>query len=103
MIDLYGLADEVRGQHHRMDSAIEDLKSRLNVSPILAEVVATDVLTEIEMVDQRLDHSGTGDIMDPQTRLNQTVADSATTSDQNTERSEDSEQSPITTNDGRTI
>ena len=102
MVYLYGLADEVRGQHQRMDSAIEDLKSRLNVPPILAGVMATDVLTEMEMVDQQLDHSGTGNIMDPQTHLTQSVGDSAITSEQSSERSEDSEQRPITTNDGRT-
>lgn len=68
MVDLYGLADDVRKKHKRFESAVTDLKSQLNVPPILADVVATDVLTEMEMVDQQLDHSGTGTIMDMTSR-----------------------------------
>ena len=54
LLDLYGLADEVRKKHRRMSSAILDLKSQLNVPPILADVVARDVLDEIETVDPYL-------------------------------------------------
>merc|ERR1712176_1441707 len=54
LLDLYGLADQVRKRHNRMESAVTDLKSQLNVPPILAEVVAKDVLDEIETVDPYL-------------------------------------------------
>ena len=60
MVELYGLADSVRKKHRRMESAVDDLKSRLNVPPILADVVATDVLTEMEAVDPQLIPSGGG-------------------------------------------
>lgn len=55
LLDLYGLADEVRRRHQRMDSAVNDLKSHLNVPPVLADVVARDLLDEIETVDPYLD------------------------------------------------
>ena len=51
MLELYGLADDVRRRHQHFDSAVEDLKDQLNCPPILADVVATDVLTEMEQVD----------------------------------------------------
>eukprot|EP01084_Bolivina_argentea_P263700 446414_1 len=54
LLDLYGLADQVRKRHRQMDSAVLDLKSQLNVPPILADVVARDVLDEIETVDPYL-------------------------------------------------
>ena len=54
LMDLYGLADEVRKRHRRMESAVEDLKKQLNVPPILADVVARDVLDELETVDPYL-------------------------------------------------
>ena len=54
LLDLYGLADEVRKKHRKMESAVLDLKSQLNVPPILADVVARDVLDEIETVDPYL-------------------------------------------------
>jgi len=54
LLDLYGLADTVRKRHKKMDSAVLDLKSQLNVPPILADVVARDVLDEIETVDPYL-------------------------------------------------
>merc|ERR1711920_582705 len=54
LLDLYGLADEVRKRHKKMDSAVLDLKSQLNVPPILADVVARDVLDEVETVDPYL-------------------------------------------------
>ncbi len=47
LYDLYGLADSVRKKHNRMESAVADLKLQLNVPPVLAEVVAQDVLDEI--------------------------------------------------------
>ena len=54
LLDLYGLADEVRKKHRRMESAVLDLKAQLDVPPILADVVARDVLDEIETVDPYL-------------------------------------------------
>ena len=54
LLELYGLADEVRKRHKKMDSAILDLKTQLNVPPILADVVARDVLEEMETVDPYL-------------------------------------------------
>merc|ERR1712176_1188708 len=61
LLDLYGLADEVRKRHKKMDSAVLDLKSQLNVPPILADVVARDVLDEIETVDPYLKQSDNND------------------------------------------
>ena len=58
MMELYGLADDVRKKHRRMESAVDDLKSRLNVPPILADVVATDVLAEMEAMDPQLIPAG---------------------------------------------
>jgi len=66
MIDLYEMADEVRGRHRRMESAVEDLKGLLNVPPILADVVANDVLNEMEAIDPQLipsDGQGPGPLM----------------------------------------
>eukprot|EP00485_Elphidium_margaritaceum_P005933 CAMPEP_0202695224 /NCGR_PEP_ID=MMETSP1385-20130828/8872_1 /ASSEMBLY_ACC=CAM_ASM_000861 /TAXON_ID=933848 /ORGANISM="Elphidium margaritaceum" /LENGTH=837 /DNA_ID=CAMNT_0049351211 /DNA_START=54 /DNA_END=2567 /DNA_ORIENTATION=+ len=60
LLDLYGLADQVRKRHRKMDSAVIDLKSQLNVPPVLADVVARDVLDEIETVDPYLDRGGGG-------------------------------------------
>lgn len=59
LMDLYGLADQVRKRHGRMESAVAELKGKLNVPPILADVVARDVLDEIETVDPYLQPEGT--------------------------------------------
>eukprot|EP01084_Bolivina_argentea_P130507 230375_1 len=55
LLDLYGLSDTIRKKHSRMESAVQDLKSCLNVPPILADVVARDVVDEIECVDPYLE------------------------------------------------
>ena len=53
LLDLYGLADNVRQKHGDFESAVDDLKNQLNVPPVLAETVARDVLGEIECVDPK--------------------------------------------------
>eukprot|EP01083_Nonionella_stella_P285217 970867_1 len=62
LLDLYGLADQVRKRHQNMDSAVLDLKSQLNVPPILADVIARDVLDEIETVDPYLNRDSTDEL-----------------------------------------
>src|SRR5690606_11848283 len=56
LYNLYGLADNIRKNHKRMHSAIQDLKSKLDVPEPLAENVARDVLQEIENLDPFLQH-----------------------------------------------
>jgi len=71
LMDLYGLADQVRKRHGRMESAVADLKSKLNVPPILADVVARDVLDEIETVDPYLQPEGTSEMALSQNNMQQ--------------------------------
>jgi len=52
--ELYELADDVRKKHRRMESAVDDLKSKLNVPPILGEVVARDCLEQLEAFSPEL-------------------------------------------------
>eukprot|EP01084_Bolivina_argentea_P021399 39758_1 len=49
--DLYELGDVTRKQHTILECAISDLKSQLNVPPILGDAVSRDVLDEIEEID----------------------------------------------------
>ena len=55
LLDLYGLSDDVRKRHihHRSDD-VEWLTRSLYIPPVLADVVARDVLDEIEAIDPYL-------------------------------------------------
>ena len=62
--DVYGLADEVRMKHQRMDSAVNELKMKLNVPPEFAEEKAREILTEMESVDPQLIMNENGNELD---------------------------------------
>ncbi|ETN99257.1 hypothetical protein RFI_38223, partial [Reticulomyxa filosa] len=47
LYQLYGLADDVRKKHTRMESAVEDLKAHLNLSNELGHAISSEVLQEL--------------------------------------------------------